>query len=176
MRKISNFKFLIFNSRLGFTLIEIMIGITIMSVLFVGGFTTYREFLRRQVLSTATLELKANLAATREKAISAERPTVGECGTKFLGYIMIFTANSYTVRPDCDVSDPGVLSSYYLTYTLASTVTISVTGTPVANQILFVPLAGGTDITSANGATITLTESTSGNSQTITVYPTGAIK
>src|SRR3990167_10252495 len=98
----------------GYTLVEIMIGMTILSFLFIGGYTAYREFVRRQILTTATDDLKVNLNSARQKALGAERPDPagGECLGDFLGYSFIFNGTSYTTSPDCDDSDPGELSPF----------------------------------------------------------------
>lgn len=176
---ILNFKFQIFNSarQRGYTLVEILIGLTILTLLFVGGYTAYRDFTRRQIIINTAEELKANISQARVKALTAERPDVlgGECGT-FLGYVAVFSPSSYVIKPDCDPTDPGPLSSYYKTYSLPPGVSVSVSNAGVANQILFKPLGAGTDVVNENGATITVSHRDSLNTQMITVYPSGAIK
>ncbi len=176
---ILNFKFEIFNStrQRGYTLVEIMIGMTILSFLFIGGYTAYREFVRRQILTTATEDLKVNLNSARQKALGAERPGTGECYNSFLGYSFTFNGTSYTMAPDCDVGSPGALSPFVKTVSLPTSVSVSipVSDTASPNKILFKALGGGTDVT-GTPAVITLTHTQSGNFKTITVTGAGVIK
>lgn len=166
-----------FTRQCGYTLVEILIGMTILSFLFVAGYTAYREFVRRQILTATTEELKLNLNVVRQKAQGGERPDAGECYDNFLGYMVTFNADSYSTSPDCDAEggDPGPLSPYFVTYELPETVTVSVSGTTSPNEILFKAVGGGTDVM-IGGATITLTHTLSSNSKSLTVSTTGVIK
>lgn len=178
---IFNLKFQISNStrQRGYTLVEILIGMTILSFLFIGGYTAYREFVRRQILTTAAEELKVNLNSARQKALGAERPDPEECFTNFLGYMVVFDAISYTISPDCDApnGDPGLLSPFVKIVNLPAVVSISlpVSNTASPNKILFKALGGGTDAVGA-GAIVTLSHTQSGNYKAITVTPAGVIK
>lgn len=155
----------------GYTLVELVFSLAILTVAFVGGYTAYRDFTRREALSNAVDELKLNLGTIRSKSISAERPSQGECGGEYLGYVVIFSANSYVARADCVASDPSSSSAFYKTYTLPDGISLSVT----VNQILFKSLGSGTDITDTNGAIITV-NSDAGGTQTVTVFPRGNLK
>lgn len=159
----------------GYTLVEILIGLTILSLMFVGGYTAYREFVRRQLLNNTAGEIKLNLNLARQKSLASERPSAGECNNKFLGYTVTFAATAYTISPDCDVTDPGILSPYVKTYTLPGFVTLTVSGTAVPNRILFKVLGGGADV-AASGAVITLRHTEVGNVKTLTVSTSGVIK
>lgn len=174
---ILNLKLKISNStrQRGYTLVEILIGMTILSFLFISGYTAYREFVRRQILTTAAEELKVNLNSARQKALGAERPGSEECYNNFLGYSFTFNNTSYTMKPDCDVGDPGALSPLVKTVSLPASVSVSVSGTASQNKILFKALGGGTDVT-GTPAVITLTHTQSGNFKTITVTRAGVIK
>lgn len=160
---------------LGYTLIELLIVLTIIGFLFVGGYTAYRDFARRQVLNTVADEVKSGLNVARQKALGAERPSAGECFDEFLGYSVLFTTSSFTISPDCDRNDPGALSSFVTLRQTPAVVRISVTGTTTANRILFKGLGLGTDV-AAGGAAITLTHTDSGNTKVISVSQSGIIK
>jgi len=159
----------------GYTLVEIMIGMTILSFLFIGGYTAYREFVRRQILTTAADDLKVNLYSARQKALGAERPGADECYPNFLGYSFTFNGTSYTMAPNCDFGSPGALSPFVKTVSLPPPVSVSVSGTASQNKILFKALGGGTDVT-GTPAVITLTHTQSGNFKTITITGAGVIK
>ncbi|TSC89466.1 MAG: Uncharacterized protein G01um10145_623 [Microgenomates group bacterium Gr01-1014_5] len=163
----------------GYTLVEIMIGMTILSFLFIGGYTAYREFVRRQILTIATEDLKVNLNSARQKALGAERPdpNSGECLGDFLGYSFTFNETSYTMAPNCEDVSPGALSPFVKTVSLSASVSVSipVSDTASPNKILFKALGGGTDVT-GTPAVITLTHTQSGNFKTITVTGAGVIK
>lgn len=69
--KISNLKF---PAKRGFTLIEIIIGLAIISLLFLVGFASYQEFARRQALNTAYGQVKSSLELAQQLALSGEKP------------------------------------------------------------------------------------------------------
>lgn len=150
----------------GFTLVEVLVGLLIVTFLFVGGYTSYREFARRQVLVSSVDVLKSNLNLARQKASAVEKPP--GCTNTLTGYEVTFTNITYTVSPKCDVTNPS--ASYTLIYSLPSSVTMQTQG--LSSNLLYKPVAG-TNLT-ADG-TITLTHS-SGESRVLTVTPEGVIK
>lgn len=146
----------------GFTLIEVLVGLLIVSFLFVGGYTAYREFVRRQVLNSAGDALISNLNLARQKALTVEKPE--GCIDTLTGYEVSFTSTSYTIAPECDVTNPS--ATFTMIYTLPNSVTLS---TDLAAPLLYKPVRG-TNLTS-NGS-ITLTH-TSGETRVLTISPEG---
>ncbi|MFC1727228.1 Tfp pilus assembly protein FimT/FimU [Patescibacteria group bacterium] len=75
--------------RSGFTLVEMLISISIMGLIFGVGLARYRDFDRRQIVRQAAQELKTNLRLVQKKAISGEKDcsinASGGCGGDFEG-------------------------------------------------------------------------------------------
>jgi len=59
----------------GFTLLEIMISITIIGLLFTAGLARYMDFNKTQTLKSSVLDLKNNLRDIQAKANSGVKPT-----------------------------------------------------------------------------------------------------
>lgn len=159
------------SKRRGYTLIEILVALTIIGLLFIGGYTGYREYARRQILTNAALDLKNNLTLFRQKALSGDSSTactVIDPNNNLLGYQVVFAASTYTVSPICAVTDAA--ASFTQIYTLPQSVTISVTGLSGALKYYTV---SGTNVTS--NVTITLTHVT-GSTKTLTLTSSGVVQ
>ena len=151
----------------GYTLVEVLVGMLIVTFMFIGGYTAYREFIRRQALDSTAETLKTNLTLARQKAISSEKPFPCSSDT-LVGYEVSFTNNSYTVSPDCLTINPGY--SYDSTYNLPATITLSISN--FTSPLLYKSVSG-TNL-SVNG-TITLTHS-AGGSKVVTITPQGIVQ
>lgn len=143
----------------GYSLIELIIVISIIAALFTGGYTAYREYSRRQVLANDTSTLRSNFNFARQKALSGEKPS--GC-TTLTGYRVSRTS---TIRyRTYAVCSPDILVS---TYDLTTGVTIS------DFNILFEVLGQGT---AGSDTTITITHSTTGGNEQIIVTSQGTVK
>ena len=58
----------------GFTLIELMVVMLIMSLLFGLGFANFRDFQRRQILEGAVRAVKGDLRYAQELALAGRKP------------------------------------------------------------------------------------------------------
>lgn len=91
----------------GFTLIEMIVAVTLMMVLLgltISGYTSYNS---KQNIKQAALTLKSNLRTARTNAMSGKKPL--ECteeGETLAGYEVSFTVSSYTITPQCSSTDP----------------------------------------------------------------------
>jgi prepilin-type N-terminal cleavage/methylation domain-containing protein len=96
----------------GFTLVELLIVVTILVTLLGVGLASFNSFNRRERLKQAALTLKSNLRFAQTKSISVEKPTSG-C-TEFVGMTVRFTQNSYAVTHECspegDVGDADTVT------------------------------------------------------------------
>lgn len=97
----------------GFSLIELLVTITIITLVFSIGLTQYNRFNRRQILIKAKDQLISDLRLTQSKALSGEKPS--DCGVDPLsGHKLEFISNSdYQITAVCD-SDVVVRSGLSL--------------------------------------------------------------
>lgn len=149
----------------GFTLLEVMIAVTLTLVLTGFIVANYNSYNDTQQIRQAALTLKNNFRYAQSRASAGEKPNEGTC-TELAGWRISFTATSYTMQPECvDGIATGVSDT--TTFSLPAAITFS----PVPAPITFMVLARGTG--ASGGVTIYLT----GKSQTyaIQVAPSGDI-
>lgn len=148
---------------LGYTLIEILVVVSIMSILFTVGYANYRDFARRQALTASARQMKSNISLAREKAATGEKP---EGCTTLLGYNIRFSEDGYSLEAVCSGTTISIK-----TVSLSSNVGSSV---PSTNPIFFKVLSKGTSL--SEDATITLTQSESGKTENVVITPEGEVK
>jgi len=154
-----------------FTLIEILIVISITTILLGFGFAGFRQYSQRQVLFAAARVVKSDLRSLQEKAMSGakEPDVVISCAGKFLdGYRFdIISTTQYRMSALCSGSVVNIQDkSVELGFTIAATI----------EPILFKVLGQGTDIPSGSSSVITLTQTATNKTITITVSAEGSIK
>ncbi|MFH1863444.1 MAG: prepilin-type N-terminal cleavage/methylation domain-containing protein [bacterium] len=153
-----------------YTLIEILIVISITAILLGFGFAGFRQYSQRQVLFTAAREVRSDLRLLQEKAISGvkEPDVITSCAGKFLdGYRFdIISTTQYRMSAVCSGSVVNIQDkSVKLGFTIAATI----------DPILFKVLSQGTDITGSSSI-ITLTQTATNKNITITVSAEGSIE
>ncbi|MDO8451444.1 MAG: prepilin-type N-terminal cleavage/methylation domain-containing protein [bacterium] len=153
------------DTKRGFSLIELLIAVSIILVLTTAAVASYNTFHDRQRLREAGLTLKANLRSAQNRAQSGEKPTAG-C-TTLDGYKVTFTAVNYTIQADC--IGFGFGSPPAMIITLPSGITFS----PVPSDLVFKILGQGASLS----APVTLSLILTGFSTTyqISVSPSGDI-
>lgn len=159
--------------RNGYSLVEVLIAISIMVALFTLGFTNYRDFSRRQSLQNAAGKIQADLRLAQEMALSGQKPTDSNCtGTNSLnGYFFnVINTSTYEIRASCTGVNPPPATK---TVNTQSDVQISlVVGT---NPILFKVLGSGNNIDAA-GAQITLLQGSTNRLIAIDISKGGQIQ
>ena len=147
----------------GFTLVELLVTITIITLVFSIGLAQYNRFNRRQILVRAKDQLISDLRLTQSKALSGEKPT--DCNiTPLSGHKLDFTSNSnYQIIAVCS-SDVVVKSGISLPQGV-----IKQAG---PDEVFFKVLSQGTDIS----GTAQIILSGFGQTQTISVNNAGEIK
>ena len=146
----------------GFTLVELLIAISILVMLLGVGLASFNSFNRRERLKQTALTLKSTLRLAQTKAISVEKPTSG-C-TSFVGMRKHFTANSYSMEHEC--SPEGAVGA-------TDTVTLSggIAFSPVPADFTFMTQTNTINISAATS--ITIINGT--ESYIITVSPNGSV-
>ncbi|OGM05200.1 hypothetical protein A2125_01710 [Candidatus Woesebacteria bacterium GWB1_43_5] len=163
----SNVQFPIANFRRGYTLVEILVSITIISIVFGAGYVAFREFARRQTLVSAVRGFTADLRVAQSQALAGKKPEKPECDLPYelTGYnFEITSSSSYKVEAKCTGGTVLIKNS-----NVPAEVSVSA-GT--ANPILFKILGGGTNVVGVS----TITLSAYGQSQQITVGTGGIIE
>jgi len=147
----------------GFTLVELLVTITIISLVFSIGLVQYNRFNRRQILTKAKDQLISDLRLTQSKALSGEKPS--DCGVGPLsGHKLEFTSNSnYQITAVCD-SDVVVSAGLSLTEGV-----IKQAG---PDEIFFKVLSQGIDVS----GTVQIILSGFSETQTVSVNSVGEIK
>ena len=98
----------------GFSLIELLIVVTITLVIFSFGIASFNQFNKRERLRQAGLTLKSSLRYAQSKALSADKPNSNEecspssdpCCTTYQGVQVSFTASGYSTRHACTPEGP----------------------------------------------------------------------
>ena len=125
-----------------YTLIELLIGISIISIIFSVGFASYRDFSRRQALIGVTKAIVSDLRLLQQKSLAGEKP---DSCTTLSGYQMDITSSTvYNFQAVCST---GAILNYVTIKTVdlaENDVTISSTSDP----IIFKILGQGTNLTS----------------------------
>ena len=155
-------------NRLGYTLIEILVGMSIIGLIFSFGYISYRDFARRQSLLGSARRLKADLRLAQEQALAGKKPSSVACtGEGSLnGYdFYVDSTTSYIIQANCvgGLVDEKVVE-----------VSSEISLVAVPNRFTFKVIGKGTSL--SGSATITLTQIVTGNTQIITVSPEGEIK
>ena len=152
------------NGKRGYTLIEILVALTILGLIFFYGFASFREFSRRQALLSSARSLVGEIRLTQEFALSGNKPA----GCIVLdGFRVKFSPAQYGVVAVCEAAELSIGKDGI---SLADGVTLNAT----VPSITFKVLGQGTDIATPD-MTITLTQEGTDNVQTIVVSASGEI-
>lgn len=158
----------------GYTLIEILVVLTIIGLLFSFGYVNFRDFSRRQTLAGLAKQIQGDLRLAQEMAIAGQKPEA--CGTKTFDGIWFGVTTSapylYRVRAVCG-SDSS-LFPIIKEFDFASDITPT-PPTSSPNPLIFKVLGQGTNIGAGNWV-LTLTQAGTLNTATVTVTPGGEIK
>src|SRR3972149_11768986 len=145
-----------------YTLIEILVALTIVGLIFGIGYVGSRDFSRRQALAGTARSMVGDLRLAQEQALSGKKPADIFCNdpNRLNGYDFRVTgATTYVLEANCT---GGVVQTKSVS--LPTDVALS---TPSPNPITFKILGQGTNIPAT--ATITLTQTGTSNSRAIIV-------
>jgi prepilin-type N-terminal cleavage/methylation domain-containing protein len=153
----------------GYTLIEILVGLTIIGIIFGVGYVGFRDFSRRQLLQTASRMIKSDLRLAQSKALAGEKPNDARCtGTEVLNAyeFIIVDSDTYRVNAKCSGGDVEIK-----VHELGSD---DMTMTSATNPIIFKVLGHGTNIPNPTEI-ISITQISTGRIVSVTVSQGGEI-
>ena len=153
---------------LGYTLIEILIVLTVMTTLFGLGYASFRNFSRRQAFSAVATQIKSDLRLAQAQSLSGKKLT--GCGTNILKSIS-FSLNgssAYDIKQKCADSTEVLIK----TVSIDSIYTLALTSPSV---IEFLILGRGTNISPTTPAVITISDARNNLSREVTVNSSGEI-
>jgi len=159
--------------RAGYSLIEILIALTILSLIFWVGLAGYRQFASRQELISLARQVKGDIRLAQELALAGQKS--GSCTVLNGFYFRVQPPNVYTVEIFCDDNVIGVIRTGLLSGTTISSLSPDL---DPPNTIFFKTLGQGTNIPAPGvpETTFTLTQRGTGNSAVITVTAGGEIR
>lgn len=139
----------------GFTIIELLVSLSVVAILSAIGIASYIETSRSATLESASADLKSTLVQARSKALSQDTPE--SCLLK--GYQVEITSDGYTLQAECETRTENIKSEQF---------PVNVTASP-ETTIYFPILTGG-----ASGGSVSL--SAYGKTRTITIDKNGTIR
>lgn len=150
----------------GYTLVEILIGLTILAIVFSMGVASYREFSRRQELNGYIKKAISDIRLIQQKALSGQKPDAGLGSCSRLDAYSFVTngGSSYSIVANC-VGGNVTIKSVDL-----GNITVSAT---TANT-RFKVLGLGTDLPGDN--ILTFRSTLTGNVATLTIGKGGDVK
>ena len=160
-----------FSKTSGYTLIELLVGLSIIGLIFSFGFVNFRDFSRRQALDSAVRDIRGQLRFTQERALSGQKPDDSSCNSpnRLEGYnFSVVTNSNYVVEAKCSGGAVQIRD-----INLVENITIS---TPSTNPILFKVIGQGNNIPIGTSITITITQVESGDTRDITISASGEIQ
>jgi len=151
----------------GYTLLEVLISISIISIIFVIGYAGFREFARRQALQAAVRNVRGDLRLAQEQAFAGKKPD--GCNTLSGFSFEIVEAAFYEISAVCN-------NGNYLVKEEELPEGVIFEPIPSTNPVLFKVLGLGTNIAAGGRADITFLQEATSNTNTIAVNWTGEIK
>ena len=153
--------------KFGYTLIEILVALSISATIFVIGYVAFREFARRQALLGAGRNLHADLRLAQGQALAGQKP---DGCTVLVGYAFtVLNVSTYEVTGVCS-------NSSFSIKTRDMPAGIVFEPLPTPNPIIFKILGEGTNIIAGSRANFVLLQEATGNQSTVSVNWTGEIK
>lgn len=158
-------------SRSAYTLIEVLVGLTIIGFLFAIGFASYRDFARREALISTAKKVQGDLRLAQGFALAGEKPEDPFCtGSNLLNYygFKVYNSNEYKIEANCT---GGTVVNKDVT--IQSGIQLSI---PSPNPIKFKVLGQGTNIPDGQSVNLIFTQTGTTRTYTITISSGGDIK
>lgn len=151
----------------GFTLIEILVGLTIVALLFGVGYASYRDFARRQILNSSYDKIRSSLSLAQQLALSGDKPAGCPANSVLSGYRVDFGQKKFYA--EC-VGPGGTTLAQEKIIDIPPGIEISSS----QSTILYKVLGQGTDQVSET--TITITQTGTGSTINAILTQDGRLK
>jgi len=154
-----------------YTLIEILVGLTIISLLFSFGYVSFRDFSRRESLNGYAKGIQGDLRLAQSLSSAGQKPDDPFCNdpnTLSSYNFKVYSNDEYKIEVVCS---GGIITNKDVT--LPIDITIS---TPSVNPIQFKILGQGTNVPVGSDVTFTLTQAGTNYNASITINSGGEIK
>ncbi|MGA3292119.1 MAG: prepilin-type N-terminal cleavage/methylation domain-containing protein [Candidatus Microgenomates bacterium] len=158
-----------FVSVYGYTLIELLVSLTIIGILFSVSYVGFRDFSRRQALTGVVKQVQGDLRLAQQDALSGTKPSSG-CNSLDGINFSIDSSTTYSIYYVCD----GAVLPVPVKPTATLPPEISISND--TNPIFFKGLGSGTNIPAGSQATITVTQIQTGSQANILVGSGGDVK
>lgn len=153
----------------GYTLIELLIVLFIMAVLLGTAVMSYRDFNRRQVVTSAVRQIRADLRLAQSEALAGRKPAGCDTSTRTLNSYSFrrVSASSYAIEATCGNPD--------------QTFPVRVSDLPGGisidnfNTIFFKTIGDGTFLPAGSSVLITVHATGTNYTETVTVRASGDI-
>lgn len=159
-----------------YTLIEILVALTIIGLLFSVGYANFRSFSQRQVVADNAKNLQGDLRLAQQMALSGQKPNDPNCvspGNTLNGYnFLVLSEGSYEIRASCS---GGAVGTAEKEVDLSSGAVFA-SPFPSPNPILFKVLGNGTNIPAGGSAVIKMVQTGTTNQTTVTIGAGGQIQ
>lgn len=175
---ISNSQFPI---RKGFTLLELIIVISIVAIISTGGTAAFIQYSRSQTLEIAKNEVVSLLNAARSKSQSQVIPS-GCTSNSIQGYQVRFDRNiqnpsltDFNLEAVCNLSGGGIQTFPVSAKTLPSNISFSAGSAGLPVSFVFAVIKSTVSSNPAGVSAVTLTNSYNNVSKTIQILSNGSI-
>jgi len=162
-----------FNLVKGYSLVEVLVAISIIALIIFSGFVGYREFSRRQSLAGVNRTLQGDIRLTQELALAGKKPAA--CGVNALDgyYFFVSPPGGYQVIAVC-----GATLTTEKTVTLPTGFTLAALSPNLTppNSLLFKTLGAGTNIPAGQNTTVTLTQAVTLSTIVTTITAGGEVR
>lgn len=153
-----------------FTLIELLATITVLLIIFAVGFAGFRDFSRREQITSATRKVVGGLRLAQQQAFAGNKPADPACDPPEIlhGYnFRTISAQEYSIEASCSGGDIEIKRD-----NISSNISLTL----ATNPILFKTLGTGTNIPSGTTVQITITQDVTNDSRVVEISHTGDIK
>ncbi len=130
---------------LGYSLLELLVVISIMGIVFAGGFASYREYQRRQDVQSVARMIRGDLRLAQEYALAGKKPTDpgNPCLTNTLEgyYFWRDSSQKYSIRALCGTIDYTIKTVDFQ----EQFINVYISAFAPSNKLLFKILGRGTN-------------------------------